>query len=100
MARIHELKTYPEFFEQTLDGNKPFEVRVNDRNYKVGDTVILKEWNNLCYSRREIHGRIRFIADERLAGIEKSYVVFSLEIFKVLTHEGDKEQNVTLFTQK
>lgn len=85
MTRIHELKTYPEYFEQTLDGNKPFEVRINDRNYKAGDTVILKEWNNLCYSGREIHGRIKFLADERLAGIEKGYVVFSLGIFKVMT---------------
>jgi len=41
---IHELKTWPEYFEEILTGKKTFEVRKNDRDYKVGDTLILKEF--------------------------------------------------------
>ena len=42
---IHELKTWPEYFEKVLNGDKTFELRKNDRNYRKGDTLILKEWN-------------------------------------------------------
>jgi len=40
----HELKIWPEFFEIDLTV-KPFEIRKNDRNYKTGDILVLKEWN-------------------------------------------------------
>jgi hypothetical protein len=45
MKTIHELKTWPEFFKQTRNGRKRFELRRNDRGYKVGDELLLKEWN-------------------------------------------------------
>ena len=39
----HELKTDTEPFAQTWLGNKPWEFRKNDRDFKEGDTVTLKE---------------------------------------------------------
>ena len=41
---IHELKTWPEFFEPLYDGTKTFEVRKNDRGFRVGDRLRLREW--------------------------------------------------------
>lgn len=40
----HELKTWPDYFEKILSGEKNFEVRKNDRGFKTGDTLVLKEW--------------------------------------------------------
>ena len=41
---IHHLKTKPEYFQAVINGKKPFEIRYNDRNFKTGDRVILKEY--------------------------------------------------------
>lgn len=40
----HFLKTLPEFFQAVIDGRKPFELREDDRGFKVGDRVILEEY--------------------------------------------------------
>ena len=34
---IHALKTEPRFYEPAKQGLKPFEVRKNDRDFKIGD---------------------------------------------------------------
>jgi ParB family chromosome partitioning protein len=39
----HTLKTIKPFFEDLIDGSKTFELRKNDRNFSVGDVLILKE---------------------------------------------------------
>lgn len=40
----HHLKTMPEYFQAVIDGRKPFELRENDRDFKVGEKVILEEY--------------------------------------------------------
>lgn len=44
MAMKHELKIKPEYFSAVVTGEKNFEIRNNaDRNFQVGDTLLLKE---------------------------------------------------------
>ena len=41
----HNLKTLPKWYKDVVSGAKTFEVRRNDRNFQVGDTLILQEWS-------------------------------------------------------
>ena len=42
---VHQLKTWPNFFNEILSGIKPFEFRYDDRGFKVGDILLLQEWD-------------------------------------------------------
>lgn len=52
-TKIHELKTLPEYFELVRKGVTNFDVRKNDRDFKVGDMLILKEWDGNKYTGRD-----------------------------------------------
>lgn len=85
MAMNHELKTYPEHFDATRDGCKPFEIRKNDRNYQVGDILILQEYippgifienrKGNGYTGYEIRREVTFITD---FAQQPGYVVMGL----------------------
>ena len=43
MAQIHDLKILPEYYAAVDKGVKTYELRFDDRNYAVGDMLILRE---------------------------------------------------------
>lgn len=48
-GRFHELKTWPDYYVHLLDGTKTFEYRRNDRDFRVGDVLYLREWEPLAW---------------------------------------------------
>jgi hypothetical protein len=89
---VHELKIWPPFFEHILDGRKRFDVRKNDRDFRVGDTIKLREYvprehgfaDGNEYTGRNLYMRIRYILDPRPdrdpdCGLVAGYVVLDLE---------------------
>jgi hypothetical protein len=60
---LHELKTLPSFYEPILHGLKRFEIRKNDRNFEVGDFLLLKEWDGDEYTGRELTFRVSYLTD-------------------------------------
>lgn len=43
--REHVLKIYSKYFDAVVKGTKTFEIRENDRNFQVGDILVLLEIN-------------------------------------------------------
>lgn len=41
----HNLKILPQYFEAVINGCKNFEIRKNDRFFKLNDILFLKEYN-------------------------------------------------------
>lgn len=78
---IHELKTWNEYFEEVFMGRKTFEVRKNDRNFKKGDLLILKEWNPKTekYTGRIISRGVSYVLEGGQFGVEKGYVVIAIQ---------------------
>ncbi|EOV9255608.1 DUF3850 domain-containing protein [Salmonella enterica] len=45
MTKVHDLKIHPKYFAPVAAGKKRAEVRINDRDYNAGDTLILREYD-------------------------------------------------------
>ncbi|WPH51275.1 DUF3850 domain-containing protein [Enterococcus faecalis] len=60
---IHELKILPEYFEAVVSGDKRFEIRKNDRGYKVGDILRLNEYEDGKYTGNFHAAEITYITD-------------------------------------
>lgn len=61
----HRLKTWPEYFEAVVAGTKTFEIRKNDRDFKVGDTLILCEWDIVSevHTGRRVDVRVTYLTN-------------------------------------
>ena len=49
---IHGLKIRPKYFDAVRSGEKTFELRRNDRDFRVGDYLALNEWDGESYTGR------------------------------------------------
>lgn len=52
--RIHRLKTDPDVFEEVATGRKTFEVRRADRDYQLGDALVLHEYDRARADRHAV----------------------------------------------
>lgn len=78
---IHELKTWNEYFEEVFMGRKTFEIRKNDRDFKKGDTLILKEWDNIrqTFTGRKLARTVTYVLEGGSFGLEKGFVVMAIQ---------------------
>jgi hypothetical protein len=99
MSKIHTLKTWPVYFKAIVDGVKTFECRKNDRDFKVGDCLVLQEFNNdsLSYTGEMVMKEITYILHGGSFGIEQGYVVLGLGELEF--QEACKECHGTCFTE-
>lgn len=80
MKVVHELKTLQPYFTEVASGNKTFEVRKNDRNFKVGDILKLMEFDQVeGLTGRAITAKVSYMLDDSKY-CKKGYVVLGMHI--------------------
>lgn len=78
--RTHELKTWPEHFAAILEGSKTVELRLNDREFEVGDLLELREWDshNQYSGRRCIREVTHIVRDPFGTWLQPGVVAMSI----------------------
>lgn len=84
----HKLKCWPQYFDAIERGDKPFEVRRDDRGFQKGDVLVLQKYDPSegRYMRPfpgrpgewELRRKITYILTGGQLGIEPGYVVLGL----------------------
>lgn len=98
VVSVHFLKTDWHFWRDVAEGDKTFEVRFNDRHFRVGDTLILRDWNDDQQAfRHEINGTPEAVVQARVAyilmkfaGLTSGYVCMGLDDIEVRAEGGCK----------
>lgn len=81
MRTKHTLKTINPYFEDVANDIKKFEIRKNDRNYKIGDCLELREFIAPdTYTGRAIRADITYIVDNP-EYCKDGYVVLGIEVY-------------------
>lgn len=81
---IHQLKTLPEYFEAVRKGDKTFELRENDRDFKVGDYLALNEWDGEKYTGRSQLVKVTYILDpNEVMTCEDGFAILGLNYFTI-----------------
>lgn len=75
----YDLKILPEYFMAVALDEKTFEIRKNDRNYHVGDCLVLREWNGQEFTGRNIVRYVSYILYDWQAGLKDEYCIMSLK---------------------
>ena len=77
----HDLKTWPIYFQAILDHAKTFEIRKNDRDFKVGDILMLREYEPVSeqYTGREVCKVVTDVFSHIGFGLQSGYVILSLK---------------------
>jgi len=89
-VKTHAIKIDKFPFSLLLSGEKTFEMRFNDRDYQVGDGLILREtrWDALemerdkplVYTGREIRAKVTHMLTGPIYGLKEGWVCLSLSV--------------------
>ena len=84
----HELKTWPQYFAAVRSGKKRFEIRRNDREFAVGDVLVLREFDpeQDVYTGQVEERQITFLLSEEDYGVIHGFVAIG---FGEVVHHGD-----------
>jgi len=96
-----ELKSDPAEFENVRTGAKTFEIRMNDRPYKVGSILRLRETEctgvamremgaPLVYTGREVYALVTHINEPGTYNVHSTLCLMSIQLVDVIDVSGSK----------
>lgn len=79
---IHELKTWPEYFQAVISNKKKFEIRENDRDFKINDELLLKEYDPITktYTGREAQCIVTYTLDKQ-PFVPEGYICMAIWLY-------------------
>ena len=84
-CNTHFLKILPKWFEDVKSGKKKFEIRKNDRNFEIGDILVLQEYEKGKYTGREIQKEIEYIyCGNGLYGLSEDFCILGIKDGKTI----------------
>lgn len=77
---VHELKTWPEYYDAAVAGDKTFEVRADDRGYQQGDRLLLRRYDpgSGRYDGREAAFDVTYLLRGGDFGVAPGHVVMAI----------------------
>ncbi len=88
--KVHEIKIAASYYDDVTSGRKRFELRKNDRGYKVGDTLKMLEFEDGKRTGRIIDADIIYMLED-YAGLEDGYCILGIDVkaFSGMVSETD-----------
>lgn len=100
MGKQHDLKCHPHFFAAIVEGKKTFEIRRNDRDYRVGDTLRLREFDPSYGNTGKEAGPFEVVylmTAEDFPAILPGFVIMGLGgLPEAVTHTSSDEPSIVL----
>ena len=76
----HELKVLPQFYNGISSHRKTFEIRKDDRDYQVGDRILLREFDGEKYTGNQTRRIITYILrDAKEYGLADGYCILGIQ---------------------
>ena len=99
-----EKKILCAYFQDVKDGIKKFEIRKDEDDIQPEDEVILKEFNGLEYTGREVKVKVDYVL-RYAQGLQEGFCIWSITLMKeeekkdggeavVLRGEEEKESDI------
>lgn len=86
---VHEVRSWTHLFQEMKAGRKTHDLRKNDRNYQVGDVLMLNEYDNVTgrYTGQKLAMHITYITGRAAvpcavssAVLDNDYVILSVRL--------------------
>lgn len=79
-TRVHDLKCWPSYFRALCDGTKNFELRNDDRGYRVDDYLSIRLWDpgTQKYGRLRKNFRVTYRTPEHCPFLPRGIVALAL----------------------
>ena len=95
---VHELKIMPRWFVDVISCKKTFEIRRNDRDFKVDDVLFLREYNRGRYTGRSCRAFIKYIYQgDGTFGLSSDYCILGICYIHSICLDVIEEENDNKF---
>ena len=104
--KVHFLKTWTVYFDDVEKGTKTWELRLNDRNFKVGDHLVLMRYSdkNSRFTGRMLQFEVTHIFHGNTFGVVDGWCIMSIKPVPKTTRQielmikkyNDSQKNINL----